>query len=125
MPQNRKPPRLYLRKDGPRKLWIIRDGGTDIRTGCVESQVAEAESKLREYLAEKFEPKRGGRAAEITIADVLFVYADEKANGTARPRETRQAIDRLNDFFGVMKVADIRGKTCREYADNRGNLGGA
>jgi integrase len=125
MPQNRKPPRLYLRKDGARKLWIIRDGATNIRTGCVESQVAEAEAKLRQYLAEKFEPKRGGRSAEITIADVLFVYHDEKADMTARPNETKAAISRLNDFFGRMTVSDIRGKTCRSYAEHRGNDGGA
>lgn len=125
MPQKRKPPRLYLRNEGVRKLWIIRDGATNIRTGCSESEIGEAESKLREYLAEKFEPKRGGRSAEITVADVLFVYDDEKADATARPRETRAAIKRLNDFFGAMAVSDIRGKTCRDYSDKRGNLGGA
>jgi integrase len=34
-------------------------------------------------------------------------------------------IGRLNEFFGDMVVADIRGKLCREYADERGNEGGA
>jgi integrase len=34
-------------------------------------------------------------------------------------------IGRLNEFFGDMVVADIRGKLCREYADDRGNEGGA
>lgn len=125
MPQKRKPPRLYLRKDGDRKFWIIRDGATNIRTGCLESQITEAEGKLREYLAEKFEPKRGGRSTEVTLGDVLIVYHDEKADGTARPNETKAAIGRLNEYFGDMAVSDVRGKTCRGYVDHRGNQGGA
>ncbi|ENN89107.1 Phage integrase family protein [Rhizobium freirei PRF 81] len=125
MPQKRKPPRLYLRKDGKSNVWIIRDGTTDIRTGCSEGQAAEAERKLHQYLSEKYEPKRGGRAAEITIGDLILVYFDEKADATARPKETKAALGRLNEFFGKMVVADIRGKTCRSYVDHRGNTGGA
>jgi len=34
-------------------------------------------------------------------------------------------LDRLTDFFGDMSVSEIRGKVCREYADDRGNDGGA
>ena len=125
MPQKRKPPRLYLRQDGPRKSWVIRDGSTNIRTGCGESETAEAERQLHQYLAEKFQPKRGGRSDEVTIGDVIIVYLDEKAGSTARPKETESALGRLNDFFGAMKVADIRGKTCRAYVEHRGNTGGA
>lgn len=123
MPQKRKPPRLYLRPDD--STWIIRDGPANIRTGCGESEIVEAEGKLREYLAEKFEPKRGGRSTDITIGDIICVYIDEKSAGTARPKETAAALGRLNEFFGMMTVSEIRGKTCRSYVDHRGNQGGA
>ncbi|MEZ2132743.1 MULTISPECIES: tyrosine-type recombinase/integrase [unclassified Sinorhizobium] len=34
-------------------------------------------------------------------------------------------IGRLNEFFGEMTLTEIKGKTCRDYADDRGNEGGA
>ena len=34
-------------------------------------------------------------------------------------------IGRLNEFFGEMTLTEIRGRTCRDYADDRGNEGGA
>jgi integrase len=125
MPQKRKPPRLYLRSDAGRKVWIIRDGETNIRTGCSEDQASEAGRKLQEYLASKYEPERGGSAAEVTIGDVLNVYLDEKADDSSRPVETVARIKRLNEFFGEMTVGEIRGKVCREFADDRGTESGA
>ncbi|KQS74059.1 integrase [Rhizobium sp. Leaf384] len=125
MPQKRKPPRLYLRNDGGRKVWVIRDGTTNIRTGCTEAEATEAGRKLQEYLAEKYQPERGGRAAEITVGDVLLVYLDEKADSSSRPVETRARIGRLNEFFGEIAVGEIRGKKCREFADERETDSGA
>lgn len=125
MPQKRKPPRLYLRSDGGRKVWIIRDGETNIRTGCLEDQAEEAGRRLQEYLASKFQPERGGRAVEVTAGDVLDVYLEEKCDQTSRPRETESRILRLNDFFGAMALAEIRGKVCREFADERGTDAGS
>ncbi len=61
----------------------------------------------------------------MTVGDVLIVYLQEKAEKTARPKETEAMLSRLNEFFGDMTVAEIRGKSCREYADDRGNEGGA
>src|SRR5690606_37960315 len=108
-----------------RKTWIIKDGGANIRTGCLEHQTDEAARRLAEYTAEKFQPRLGGRASEVTIADVLTVYLDEKAASTAAPRTTSQIISRLNDFFGAMKVSEIKGKTCRDYAAFRKTQSGA
>lgn len=125
MPQKRKPPRLYLRSDGKKQVWIIRDGGKDVRTGCIEAEVESAEQKFREYLAAKYEPKRGGSAAAITIGDILLVYDEEKAGETSVPKETRARIGRLNDFLGGKLASEIRGKLCRDYADHRGTVSGA
>lgn len=130
MPQKRKPPRLWLRtesdRDGrKRSTWVILDGKRHVRTGCVEDQVDEAKRHLAEYIAATFEPNRGGRASEITIAEVLIVYDEDKAGQTAKPRETRAAIARLNDFMGGRAVSEIRGKLCRSYAEHRGTKSGA
>ncbi|PRD42360.1 integrase [Phyllobacterium phragmitis] len=130
MPQKRKPPRLWLRaekqRDGTiRNTWIIKDGTANIRTGCLEDQVDEAETKLAEYLAEKYEAPRGGRSSEIKVGDVLTIYLDEKSESTSRPKETEQAISRLNEFFGDKLVSEIKGKLCRDFAVHRKTQSGS
>lgn len=123
MSQKRRPARLWLRSDTG--TWFIKDGSERIPTGCGESEVTAAQEKLAEYIASQYQPQRGGRASEVTIGDVILVYIEDKANKTARPKETLAMLGRLNDFFGDMVVSEIRGKTCRDYADDRGNEGGA
>ncbi|PSM18263.1 tyrosine-type recombinase/integrase [Nitratireductor sp. StC3] len=123
MPQKRKPPRLWLRPDT--KLWVIKDGKRRVGTGCGEADVEEAERKLADYIADKWQPPSSGRAAEITVGDVLAVYLIDKADGTARPKETEQAVARLNEFFGGEPLLFIKGKTCRNYAAHRKTASGA
>lgn len=125
MPKKRKPPRLWLRKEGDKSTWIIVDGPKKYRTGCSAPEIETAERKLAEYIASKYQPQRGGRAHEITVADVLLVYDEEKADQTARPRETRAAIGRINEFMGDLPVAEIKGKTCRDYTTHRKTTSGA
>src|SRR5690606_31441921 len=103
----------------------IKDRGRTLRTGCAEDEIERAREKFAEYLALKYEPARGGRASEVTIGDVLIVYLDEKADSTSRPKETKAAIGRLNEFFGSHKIADIKGKLCRDYAAHRNTASGA
>lgn len=129
MPRPRKPPRLWIRTEAvggkQRKSWIIKDGTSNIRTGCLEHQTDEAARALAEYTAGKFRPQLGGRSSEVTIGDVLTVYADDVAPNTSRPREIEQIILRLNAFFGAMTVSEIKGKTCRDYATHRQTQSGA
>lgn len=61
----------------------------------------------------------------MTVGDVVIIYGEEKAPKTARPKETLAMLDRINDFFGEMTVSEIRGQSCRDFADERGNEGGA
>ncbi len=123
MPRKPQPPRLWFRPDTA--TWIIKDGAKRIGTGCAEAEIAGAQQQLAAYISGKYEAPRGGRSAEITIGDVLLVYDEERAAQTSRPKETRAAISRLNDFFGAMVVSEIKGKTCRDFAAQRGTDAGA
>lgn len=136
MPRPKLPPRLKLREDRPteqeraagikRYVWVIKDGDLFVRTGCTESQVAEAERQLGEYLGEKHDPiKRNRPSSELEIADVLSVYLTERSDKTARPKETESAIGRLNDFWGAMHCNEIVGPTCRQFWAHRKSLSGA
>lgn len=134
MPRRKKPPHLFLRSDPaleggdgkPRRVWIIKDGSRHQRTGCAEHEVGEAEQRLREYLGQKHDPvQRDGRAAEISLADVLTVYLTTKLPSTPRPKEFAAGIKRLNNFWGAKTAAEILGPTCRQFADERGTDSGA
>lgn len=130
MPRRKKPPRLILRNETgaegrPRSTWVIKDGPTYIRTGCLADQIGAAETRLADYLAGKFEAQRGGRASEITVGDVLTVYLEEKADTSADPRRVEQTLWRLNEFFGAMTVAEVKGPVCRQFTKERGTDAGA
>ena len=123
MPRKREPARLHFRADTG--TWIIKDGSKRIGTGCAHGEVERAEQALRAYVAEKYQPVRGGRAAQVTVGDVLIVYLDEKSDATSRPKETEAAIRRVNAFLGAQPLSEIRGKACRDFADHRQTESGA
>ncbi|MEI4482175.1 MULTISPECIES: tyrosine-type recombinase/integrase [unclassified Phyllobacterium] len=131
MPQTKKGPRLFKRKETSRRTgivtvsWVIKDDGRQIRTGCAESDVEQAERKLADYITSKYTPIRGGSSNQVSIADVLIVYKTDKADTTAQPKETEARIARLNEFFGTKAVADIKGKLCREFVTWRKTAAGA
>ena len=126
MPNPRQPPRLKLRKDRDKRVWVIKDGKRTKRTGCLESEIENAERKLADYICARHQPDTGrSRPAEIMIADVLHIYADERAIETARPRETLAAVARLNDFWCDRTVSEIRGSTCRSFTLKRNTASGA
>jgi hypothetical protein len=85
MPRRTKGARLELhpaRKDRNGRIthkatWRIRDGRSDISTGCAAGEVAAAERKLKDYIASKYQPARKEQDIErIKIADVLLIYVD-------------------------------------------------
>lgn len=123
MPRKKEPARLWLREDTG--YWFIKDDGKRHPTGCAEGEIERAEEALRAFVAEKYQPERGGSAAQVTVGDILIVYLDEKCPETSRPKETQAAIARLNLFWGNRKANEIRGKTCREFAEERGTESGA
>lgn len=133
MPRRSKGPRLWLRPGRRRRgqiirrpAWIILDGNRHVSTGCLESQIAEAQVRFSACLADKYKPSRRERELEeIAIADVLLLY-DE----ACRTRQTNRAqfdsgLARLNEFWGARKLSEVTGRTCREFVRRRRSVGGA
>jgi integrase len=127
MPRPKKPPRLWLRRDGDgKRRWVILDGHRYKRTGCLEAQTAEAEAALSRYLAEKRKPNTSiRRASKANLGDILTLYLDLKETTIARPRDLRAQIARLNEFWGGMTADAIKGEMCRRYVAERGAKIGA
>lgn len=125
MPQRSKGARLWLRPErGTEKAaWVIRDGAKQIRTGCGSGDREEAERRFASYLAEKYRParERGRDPASVAVADVLTIYATDRAGEIQRPAELGQRMEALLGFWGTRTLADINGPLCRSYARQRGS----
>lgn len=99
-----------------RGFWYIRDGQKERGTGCIKSDRSGAESKLKDYLAEKHEPDFGiGNPDEVSIVDVLTIYAKEHAPTVARPEMILGSVASLGMFWEGKVVSQITKRSCREY----------
>ena len=132
MPRRKKGIRLWLRpkrrdRTGVRNAtWIILDGEKHIATGCAADEIAAAEAKLADYVAAKYQPTRKARdIEEIDVADVLAIYYEDCRERQADFAKFKGRLERLNEFWGGMKLAEVTGQSCRKYAASRGNRGGA
>ncbi len=124
MPQQRKPPRLWLRtRAGRQSTWVILDEGREYRTSCGASDREGAEKALADHIAAKYTPTRERVLSRLAIADVMTVYLREHAPTVARPDFLAFAAAPILDWWGDKTLAVIRGKTCRAYAAWRGNQG--
>lgn len=129
MPRRSKGPRLYLRgarpKQGSTACWVIRDGSKEISTGCGPERLEEAEQALGDYIASKWSAQADGsdtRArdpADVLIADVITLYAVEKAPRTADPLSCKIRLEAILGFWGESCLADIKRSTCEAYVDWR------
>jgi integrase len=133
MPRQSKGAHLWLRperdrgdKGVERAVWVIKDEGRQIATGCGAGQRKEAEAALGAYIASKYQPARRERnISEIPIADVIHVYLLDVAPRQARPEKCAERCERLIEFFGERTLSEITGSLCRDYAAWRGSNGGA
>lgn len=121
MPRPAKPPRLYLRERAGREaMYVILDARHEQGTGCGPGREREAEKAFGEYLASKHAPKWGdGDPARIPVADVLKLYADEKAPTHAHPELVSFHIPPLLTHFGEMSCWDVTESTCIAYVARR------
>ena len=114
MPRRRAAPRLYL--DPGRRQWVIRDGASFVRTGCVEDDRRGAEKRLIEHLGQKHRPWRGAGENPL-IADVLVAYASEHLPHTVNAKQASYSIAALGEWWAGKRLGDVTGKACRAYAE--------
>ncbi|TBW33588.1 site-specific integrase [Siculibacillus lacustris] len=102
---------------------MLDDRGIKRRTGCAEGERREAEDKLAAYIHSKrtSERARDRAASEVLIADVLSIYSVDVAPRQSRPKEAGARITRLSDWWGVKRLSDVTGRSCRAYAEHRGS----
>ena len=136
-----KGPRLWLQPGRERNgrveqpVWVIRDGPHKRSTGCGKAEIAQAERKLADYIAEKYKPARGkADASQVPIADVLGLYAEDVVPSHARPQDATAHLARLLSWWAdptaamedaearggrpiemTGMIADIRTATCQAY----------
>jgi hypothetical protein len=120
----------YRRRDGHFEpaVWCIKDGRHKHSTGygladCRSADHPALQETLAAYLGERTQPSRQSnrRADQVAIGDVIGIYLTDKANSTARPKETAQRCKRLAEWWGDKTLADVNGTSCRAYAKHRGS----
>jgi integrase len=138
MPRPSKSARLFKRRARykgrkciARAVWIIKDGGKHIATGCIASSTEtkpprEAEQALSDYIAKKYQPERRRRdIEEIDCADVLSIYLADAGDAGNEFDDLNSRIGRLNEFWGGKVLAAVNSHECGEYVKHRGNKGGS
>jgi integrase len=117
MPRHPKGPRLLLRRrKGRAATWVILDAGYEISTECSARDAERAQAALARYIAARHEPKTNtGRLEEIAIADVINIYLREHAPTTRSLDFLLHTARPVIEWWGNKTLADIRGKSCREY----------
>jgi integrase len=116
MPRPAKGPRLYKHKHRA-QFYIADTGIRSFSTGCTSR--ADAEAALSVYIATKGRSGTTNEPENVTIAEVLTIYATEHAPTVAAPERIGYAIDAMLPFWASLKVSHIRGETCRRYAKVR------
>jgi integrase len=136
MPNVSKGPRLWKRpaERGRQALWVVKDQGKRIFTGCVAKPFdvhppEAAEQFLADYIAAKYAPERRMRDVDrIFLADVLLIYHTDRRDqfeDKVQQRRFDASVGRLNEYFGNCKLGDISQALTDGYVKHRGNAGGA
>lgn len=132
MPRAAKGPRLYLRrgkidartrKELPARYYI-RDGSKEIGTGCGPDRLREAEQALANHIASKWAPaaielEQRSDPKRVLVADVLALYAIERAPKLASPRSTAGFIKHLLAWWDGRTLSEVRRSTCDAYVVHR------
>lgn len=133
MPRHAKGPRLYLRRGrknsrtgkAVQDTLFIRDGEKEVSTGFRLEERAEAEKALAAYIDDKHDPglandpNRPRYPSEVLCADVIGLYAAERAPSVADPVSAAGRLDCLLRFWGDKTLADVRRSTCLAYVASR------
>lgn len=119
MPMPGKGARLVLReRQGRDSVWVIKDtGGYERSTGT--GSLVEAEKALAEYITAKNRRTQPAKPEEITVSEILTLYAEEHAPNVANPARIAYAISALLPFWSHLTASAINGQSCRAYVKSR------
>jgi integrase len=135
MPRRGKGPRLWF-QPGRRDrngyidagVWTIRDGRIKRRLGLgAGADQSALEDALAEYIRSKrkIPRERDRHPAEVMIADVLSIYAEDVAPRQGRLKEVAARLGKLLDFFGIKRLDQLNAKLCAAYVSARGSISAA
>lgn len=113
MPRPSKGARLH--KYAHRTNWYILDTGCKPQSTRCASH-SEAEKALAAYIATKGRQGAASEPANITCGQILTLYAEEHAPTVVDQERIGHAVSALWPFWSSLKVADVKGETCRRYA---------
>ncbi len=117
MSRPRKIPRLYLkRRKRPRKsVWIIRDGKTEVSTGCGARDHRGAGEALAGYIAAKYEPPGAIASSELYIDEVVAAYLKEYAEYSPSREFLIHTARPVLEWWAGMTLVEVNGGNCRKY----------
>jgi hypothetical protein len=131
MPRRGRGPRLWLqpaRRDRNGYIdaggWTIRDGRIKRRLGLgPDADQSAVEDALADYIRakRKIPRDRDRDPAQVMIADVVSIYAEDVAPRQERPKEVAARLSRLLDFFGTKRLDQLNAKLCAAYVAARGS----
>lgn len=121
MSRRSKGARLWVReRQGREPIYVIRDGKSEISTGCGLDDLEGAEKALAEHLARTFRFNTGERdLSRITVAEVLTMYGQDQPADKPSRALIGYHIANLLPFWGDKSLADVKGSTCRNYLKHR------
>jgi hypothetical protein len=129
MSRRPKGPRLYLRSGRVHArtgqpipdIYYIRDGSTEISTGCGPESLGRAEQALADFIAAKWTPEgeggaqRDGDPASVFVAEVLALYLQDRAPGAPDPSAVKARFKPLLTFFAEDTLAHVKRSRCQAY----------
>jgi integrase len=123
MPRRNQGARLqYLEKRDSYYIVWYEGGRQRLRaTGTQDSELAQ--DALIEFIRQQrlaAKPDAPKDPSELSIADMLEIYAANHAPSVAAPARIGYAIDALLPFWGDLEVSRVTPSTCRAYAKQRG-----
>ncbi len=126
MPRHSRGPYLKLRKRaGAKPIWYIHDGDSRITTLCLAEDREGARQALADYLILAIAKANYGErsARDVTVAEVLTLYAIDCVPHQKRQDDAEDRMERLTEFFGRMVCDDITPSTTAAYTRWRTHSG--
>lgn len=126
MPRHSRGPYLKLRKRSRAKsIWYIHDGDQRISTECAASDLEGSRRALADYLVLEITRASFGERypRDVTVAEVLMLYAADRVPQTKRTDDAEDRMTRLLEFFGAMSCDDVTPSTTAAYTRWRTHSG--